>query len=63
MSREKEIKTMTRSEKIVEITKAIRKLGETSHNVRVRDCGSVAEVTVNGEYFGIWSFVSKTFID
>lgn len=54
---------MTREEKIVEITKAIRKLGETSHNVRVRDCGTVAEVHVNGEYFGVWSFISKTFID
>jgi hypothetical protein len=54
---------MTREQKITEITNAIRKLGETSHNIRVRDCGTVAEVHVNGEYFGVWSFVSKTFID
>lgn len=54
---------MNREEKIVEITNAIRKQGERSHNILVRDGGSVAEVTVNGEYFGIWSFVSKTFVD
>ena len=54
---------MTRDEKISEITNAVRKLGERSHNIRVRDGGAVAEVTVNGEYFGIWSFVCKTFVD
>lgn len=54
---------MTRDEKISEITNAVRKLGETSHNILVKDRGAVAEVIVNGEYFGIWSFVCKTFVD
>lgn len=54
---------MTQNTRRTEITNAIRKLGETSHNIQIRDGGSCAEVYVNHEYFGIWSFITHTFVD
>lgn len=45
------------------ITSAVRKLGETSFNIQIQDGGSVAMVYVNHEYFGIYDFVKKTFVD
>ena len=46
-----------------EITNAIRKLGEMSHNIMIKDGGSTAMVEVDHEYFGIWSFITHTFVD
>lgn len=46
-----------------EITNAIRKLGEMSHNINIKDGGSTAFVKVDGEYFGIWSFITHAFVD
>ena len=49
--------------KRTEITNAIRKFGEMSHNIQISDRGNVAVVYVNHEYFGIYDFGRKTFVD
>lgn len=46
-----------------EITNAIRKLGERSHNIQINDRGNIAAVYVDHEYFGIYDFEKKTFVD
>ena len=46
-----------------EITNAIRKLGEMSHNIQINIRGDVAIVYVDHEYFGIWDFGRHTFVD
>lgn len=45
------------------VTEALRQLGEHSHDIVIRSNGDVAAVYVNREYFGMWSFSKKTFID
>lgn len=39
-----------------EITNAIRKFGEMSHNIQINTLGDVAIVYADHEYFGIWDF-------
>jgi hypothetical protein len=46
-----------------EITNAIRKFGEMSHNIQINTRGDVAIVYVDHEYFGIWDFGRHTFVD
>ena len=45
-----------------EITNAIRKFGERSHNIQIDNRGSTAIVYVNHEYFGIYDFDRHTFV-
>ena len=56
---DKERKGMARTE----ITNAIRKFGEMSHNIQINTRGDVAIVYVDHEYFGIWDFGRHTFVD
>lgn len=46
-----------------EITNALRRFGERSHNIVINDKGSTAIVFVNRKYFGIYDFIRKTFVD
>ena len=46
-----------------EIVTALRKFGERSHNVQISDRGNIAIVHVDHEYFGIYDFGRKTFVD
>ena len=46
-----------------EITNAVRRFGETSHNIVIKASGDVAAVHVDHEHFGIYSFTKKTFVD
>ncbi|MBO5701350.1 MAG: hypothetical protein J6S71_02820 [Clostridia bacterium] len=46
-----------------EITKAVRRFGERSHNIRINMRGDVAIVHVNHEYFGIYDLRRHTFVD
>ena len=46
-----------------EITKALKTLGVTG-KVHLRQIATDRiEVTVDGEYFGIWDVIRKTFVD
>ena len=46
-----------------EITNALHKLGERSHNVDIKSRGGNAVVYVNKEYYGVYDFTRKTFVD
>ncbi len=49
---------------IIEITTALEKLG-VSGRITLRPIADLdrIEVTVNGEYFGVWDRVKSTFVD
>ena len=51
------------AEKVLEIAGALEKLGALSEYIEIVHRGDRAKVHLDGEYFGIYDFVRKTFVD
>lgn len=55
---------LERNKKVEKLLTALVKFGFTENDeVRIREVDKRIEVTINGEYYGVWDTVRQTFVD
>lgn len=55
---------LERNNKVEKLLTALVKFGFTEKDeVRIREVDERIEVTINGEYYGVWDTVRQTFVD
>jgi hypothetical protein len=55
---------LERNKKVEKLLTALVKFGFTEKDeVRIREVDERIEVTINGEYYGVWDTVRQTFVD